>query len=425
MTELGNPRRHAQQVLTDILRDRGSLNQLENFAAHPDSALIQALAYGVCRHYFELLAEAQCYMHKPLRAKDTDVLALILLGLYQLRHMRIPDHAVIHETVACVRKPWARGLVNAVLRAAQRSEPPTFNSKDNPQAASNHPDWLLEALHSDWPDELPAILQANNARAPMTLRVNLLRGTRQDYLARLQENNITATPGGLCETAIILDQPLPVSALPGFEMGLVSVQDEASQLASQLLPLQPGLQVLDACAAPGGKTTALLEREPQLSLLALDNEAQRLQRVTDNLARLQLDARLHCADARTWARDSDEQFARILLDAPCSGTGVIRRHPDIRLLRNTAQIDRLCELQSDLLDALWARLERGGHLLYTTCSVLKRENTHQVQAFTERNPDAQLLPLPGDWGYPQPFGRQLLPGTYQQDGFFYALLSKS
>lgn len=424
MTEAGNPRRHAQRILVDILRDRGSLNQLDSLSSHPDSALIQALAYGVCRHCFELMAEAGLYLNKPLRTKDSDVLALILLGLYQLRHMRMPDHAVIHETVACVRKPWARGLVNAVLREAQRRGPPIFTAADDPQAASNHPAWLLEALGDDWPDDLPTILQANNERAPLTLRVNLLRTTREDYLTRLGDNDITAMPGGLSGTAVILDQPMPVTALPGFGEGLISVQDEASQLAGSLLPLKPGLKVLDACAAPGGKTAALLEREPRLSLLALDSDADRLQRVTDNLMRLQLDARVHCADAREWAIASDERFDRILLDAPCSGTGVIRRHPDIRLLRSIGQIERLCELQAGLLDALWRTLERGGQLLYTTCSVLKRENTQQIQAFVERTADARLLPLPGEWGTAQHFGRQLLPGVHKQDGFFYALLEK-
>lgn len=423
-THHGNPRLRAAALLQDIVQDRASLGVLAQSGEDPDSALVQELCYGVCRHYHELLALAARYLKKALRNKDLDVLCLILLGLYQLFYLRIPAHAAINETVSCVRKTWARGLVNAVLRSAQREFPDYSASVHEDESARfSHPPWLLEALKRDWPDHYPDIMQANNARAPMTLRVNLSRLSREDYLQHLQDAGIQAGAGRLASTSIVLDKPCPVQALPGFEEGLVSVQDEASQLVIPLLQLSPGLTVLDACAAPGGKTCAMLEAVEGLDVLALDNDPQRLQRVADNLARLDLQARLDCRDARTAFTDTN-RFDRILLDAPCSATGVIRRHPDIKLLRSPEQVAELKVRQQAILAAVWPALKPGGLLLYSTCSLLLDENSRQIAAFLQKTPDACALPLDVPWGQALETGRQLLPGEYNQDGFYYALLQK-
>ncbi|MEX2366878.1 MAG: 16S rRNA (cytosine(967)-C(5))-methyltransferase RsmB [Pseudohongiellaceae bacterium] len=423
---MSNVRLQAARVLTNILQNQGSLSVLQTRATGNDNALLQELCYGVCRHYHELSPVLASLLKSPLKKKDLDIQCLLLLGLYQLFYLRIPDHAAINETVSAVRKPWARGLVNAVLRESLRRYPDY--SPDNaasPGQRYSHPDWLVSRLQQDWPDHFEMILAGNNARAPMTLRVNARQTSRDEYLDLLSGHNIAARPGGLAPMSVIPDQPVPVNSLPGFTQGLVSVQDEASQLAATLLRPEAGMRVLDACAAPGGKTCALLELEPDLQLLALDNDAERLARVQSNLERLNLNAELQCADAG--ALDSwyqGEAFDRILLDAPCSATGVIRRHPDIKLLRTESQVRDLTSRQADLLSALWAALKPGGIMLYSTCSTLIEENSLQIANFIGRFPDARALPLVVDWGLACQYGRQLLPGQANCDGFYYALLEK-
>lgn len=419
-----NPRREAARILGGILNDQGSLSSLAPASA--DAALVQELCYGVCRHYFELAQVASSLLEKPLRKKDRDVWCLLLVGLYQLFYLRVPDHAAINETVAAVRKPWARGLVNAVLREARRRWP-DYSAENfaDPALCWSHPAWLIDKLRRDWPDHWTDILRANNERAPMTLRVNRRRTSRDDYLERLLAAGIGAHQGTLGEDALILDAPVPVQALPGFQDGLCSVQDEASQLAAALLRLDAGQRVLDACAAPGGKTCAMLERAGDLDLLSLDNDAARLERIRDNLARLGLQARVECADAARPGQWWDGRpFDRILLDVPCSGTGVIRRHPDIKLLRKAEDVEGMRERQQAILTAAWPLLKPGGFLLYSTCSVLIEENNAQIAKFLHHTPDARAAALPGDWGQPCEIGRQLLPGTANSDGFYYALLEK-
>lgn len=394
-------RLQACAILGAILRNEGSLAQA--FAAGqslPDGtnpALLREFCYGVCRWYHRLHFYAQALLDKPLRAKDNDVYCLILLGLYQLFYMRIPAHAAIHETVdaaAVLGKPWAKNLINAVLREAQRRQDElTQRAERDYSVWYSHPEWLLAQMKKDWPTHYRAILDANNARAPMTLRVNLSRISRDAYLELLRANAISAQASALAPSAVLLEMPCDVHALPGFADGLVSVQDEASQLITQVLPLAPKLRVLDACAAPGGKTCALLEAEPSLSVVALDREERRLPRMRDNLARLGLQADVRCGDITAGEPFAPESFGRILLDVPCSATGVIRRHPDIKLLRSAAEVASLCETQHALLRAAWPLLAPGGFLLYSTCSVLAAENARQIARFLEAETTAELLPL--------------------------------
>jgi 16S rRNA (cytosine967-C5)-methyltransferase len=394
-----------------------------------ERALTQELCYGVLRYYPRLAYLAARLLNKPLKRKDLDVQQLILIGLYQLIYLKVPAHAAVAETVAATRllgKDWAAGLVNALLRGFQRGAVQLLAQADaDPVARYAHPHWWLAQLQSDWPAHWQDILDANNQRPPMTLRVNARRGSRDDYAAQLQAAGIIAHPVPPAPQALTLEKPVDVTQLPGFSGGAVSVQDAAAQLAAPLLNLAPGQRVLDACAAPGGKTAHLLESEPLLQVQALDSDAQRLTRVQETLARLQLAADLRHGDAASpqdwW---DGKAFDRILLDAPCSGSGVIRRHPDIKLLRTAQDIVTLAQQQRRLLDALWPLLAQGGILLYATCSVLMAENQHNLAQFLAAHSDACEQPIGADWGHAQTPGRQLLPGENGMDGFYYARLMK-
>lgn len=424
----------AMEVLKCIQEDQGSLSTLlhEISSKNPDAnlSLIREYTYGVCRWFHRLNFFLSQLIEKPLRKKDLDVHSLLLLGLYQLYYMRTPDHATINETVELTRKikkDWARKLVNGVLRSAQRQQADLEKDADKMAVSQfSHPLWLVESLEKDWPDDYAALMAENNIQAPMTLRLNIHRGDRKSYLAALEKEGIEARPGVNTETAIILAKPANVTELPGFDEGWVSVQDEASQIAAALLDPAPGTRVLDACAAPGGKTCAILENNPGIrQLIALDNSEERLVRVRENLTRLDLEATVTCADAGdpdSWWDGA--AFNTILLDAPCSGTGVIRRHPDIKLLRQAHDISRLVQLQQHMLSALWPCLEQGGRLLYSTCSVLKAENSDQIVAFLASTTDARAISLSHPAAQPCSVGMQFLPGADGMDGFFYALLEK-
>ena len=402
-----------------------------------DRPLIQAMSYGVVRLLPRLEYIADQLISKPLKTKDYDVVLLILTGLYQLIEMRIPDHAAVSETVKvtkALKKHWAKNFVNAVLRNYQRqAEALTNQIKNNEVAEFAHPQWWLNIIKKNWLEEKrwQQILFANNQNPPMTLRLNTSHITRDDYLKLLEKNEITASSGKHSPDAIYLDKPLQVNSLPLFKEGKVSVQDEAAQLAAILLDPQKGERVLDACAAPGGKTIHLLEKEKEINLLALDIEESRLERVQENLDRTQLKAQLLAGNAFDPDSWWDKQyFDRILLDAPCSASGVIRRHPDIKLLRQQKDIARLVQEQEQILSALWPLLKSGGMLLYATCSVLAEENTLQIQHFLQQNSDAELQPIISDWGQQQIAGTQILPseggknGEDGMDGFFYALIQK-
>jgi 16S rRNA (cytosine967-C5)-methyltransferase len=429
-----NPRLAAARALTAVLTGKASLNsalpkQLDKVAAR-DRGLTQELAFGTARWQPRLAALADQLLQKPFKAADKDVEALLLVGLYQLFYTRIPAHAALGETVGCVqqlKKPWAKALLNAVLRNAQRDGAALLlELEHDPVVRTAHPRWLQKALKAYWPEQWEAICAANNAHPPLILRVNRRHLSRDAYLAQLHSCAIAAQPCPFSADGILLAQALDVSGLPGFAAGEVSVQDEAAQLAAELLELAPGQRVLDACCAPGGKTCHLLEVEPALAaVVGIDLEAKRLVRVQENLDRLQLSAQLIAADARHTEQWWDGQpFQRILLDAPCSATGVIRRHPDIKLTRQPGDIAALAQLQGELLDALWPTLAVGGVLLYATCSVLPAENTEVLGAFLARTPGARELAIAGEFGLPQPHGRQLLPQEGGHDGFYYAKLIK-
>lgn len=429
-----NPRLAAARALAAVLAGKASLNsslpqQLDKVAVR-DRGLTQELAFGTARWQPRLSALAAKLLQKPFKNADKDVEALLLIGLYQLLYTRIPAHAAIGETVACIdklKKPSLKGLVNAVLRNAQRDGVALLTELEHdPVVRTAHPRWLQKALKASWPEHWEAICAANNAHPPLILRVNRRHSSRDAYLAELQHCGIAASACTYSRDGILLAQACDVTGLPGFAAGHVSVQDEAAQLAAELLQLAPGQRVLDACCAPGGKTCHLLEAEPKLAhVVAVDLEAKRLQRVRDNLDRLGLSAELIAADGRAVDSWWDGQlFQRILLDAPCSATGVIRRHPDIKIARQAADIAPLASLQGELLDALWPTLAVGGILLYATCSVLPAENSANIAAFLARTADARELAITGEFGLAQPHGRQLLPQVDGHDGFYYAKLSK-
>lgn len=408
----------------------GSLNQLLPAAletvAERDRGLLQQLCYGTLRHYPRLQPQLQQLLSKPLKNRDRDIEALLLLGLYQLEETRVPDHAAVAATVAATRalhKIWAKGLCNAVLRSYLRQRQ-QLAGKLSPAAVAAHPQWLFDALQRDWPERADAIMAANNEQPPMVLRVNRRLGSREDYLAALAAADIAATAGQLAPEAIYLQRAVDVAALPGFAAGQASVQDEAAQLAAHLLGARAGERVLDACAAPGGKACHLLELEPGIALTAMDVDASRLQRVRDNLQRLSLQAEVLQGNATAPPASLQERrFDRILVDAPCSASGVIRRHPDVKLLRRADDIATLAAQQLWILQDLWPLLQPGGTLLYVTCSVLEAENSAVVQRFLAATGDAELqtLDIPGEI---RAHGVQLLPASAGPDGLFFSLLQR-
>ena len=426
-----NTRLIAAQVLSRVLHDGQSLTAaldaaLQAVESGKDRAFIQALCYGVCRTYHRLDFILSQLLDKPL--KDQPVKALALVGLYQLKYMRVKPHAAVSETVLAARKkPWAKALINALLRSYLREQEGLEQKADNWQSSAiSHPDWLIKQIEEDWPQQAPQIFQENNRQPPMALRVNLARISQDQYLQQLSGQGIEAVAVSFCTSAIILDKPVAVDMLPGFADGMISVQDTAAQLAAGLLDVQPGQRVLDVCAAPGGKAAHILEYQPQLKeLVAVDIEASRMLRVSDTLQRLKLPAKLVVGDA---AKPEDwwdgQLFERILLDAPCSALGVIRRHPDIKLLRRAEDIEPLQLLQQNILRAIWPLLVSGGIMLYATCSILKQENEQQIEAFLAEYPDAVELPIDADWGFAGSHGRQIMTGEASMDGFYYARFRK-
>ena len=426
----------AAQVVSEVLHAGRSLTAaLDHALTTPGqppprhAALIQEMVYGTLRWAIALQAQLEAFLKKPLKQKDQDIHALLLVGLYQLTHMQVAPHAAVTETVSAASalgKEWAKDLVNAVLRnflrmpAAQRDA-----LLRAPHLTYSLPPWLLEQVRAAWPDHWPAICAASNARPPMTLRVNRQKSTRADYLAVLGQNDMPATTVAHTDAGLTLAQAVPVAALPGFLTGHVSVQDGAAQLAAILLDAQPSETILDACAAPGGKSCHILERMPSVKLVAVDHDAFRMERVTQNLTRLGLNATCITGDAATpadwWQGPA---FDRILLDAPCSATGVIRRHPDIKHHRTEQDLVELQRTQARILDALWPWLVSGGKLLYVTCSILPMENEQQISDFLARHDDAAAVPLALSWAHATGHGVQILPGDEGMDGFYYACVRK-
>lgn len=413
------------ESLTDVLQ-HPSINKL----SIRDQSWVRNLCFGSLRWHGRLGAILREMLTKPLKQADKDIECLLRLGLYQLLYQRTPDHAAVNETVAATRKikkAWAGALINGVLRRFLREQEAVLNRIDQVETAQySFPPWLAERLKTAWPNDWQQIMLASNQQAPMVLRVNQRKISRENYQTKLQSNSLLASEIDTVPSALVLQQARPVSELPGFNAGEVAVQDSAAQLAAMLLNCKKGQRVLDACAAPGGKTCHLLECYDELELVALDSSPKRLQQVSENLHRLNLSAKLEVADAASTAQWWDGHFFdRILLDAPCSATGVIRRHPDIKLLRKDKDIANLQQQQQALLIALWQTLRPGGLLLYATCSILPEENSQQVAAFLAATPDAEHQPIEANWGHKLSVGRQILPGDQGMDGFYYALLKKT
>lgn len=433
----------ALKLCLAVVRDGQSLSDLipsasEELDSDADRRFCSELTFGVCRFFYLFKSQMAEYVKKPLRNKDLDIQLILMLGFYQLRFLRVEDHAAVNETVKLVvqvRKNWARSLVNAVLRSylrnleqqASNKQGMSFDDLDAPQHRASYPDWMIQRIETDWPDQAASVFTAGNSRPPMTLRMDIQRQSRQDYL---QEFKSAAIKHALVESAIVLEKPQPVDQLKGFDQALVSVQDASAQLAATLLDVQPGMRVLDACAAPGGKTLHILQSESEQRLLALDSDPLRLERVEQNLERAGVNAELECVAAeRTEEWYDGEQFDRILLDVPCSASGIVSRHPDIRLLRRQQDIKAMATQQQVLLESLWPLLKEGGRLVYSTCSIFKDENEKQVRRFMESHQNCVEKPIKQvQWGLQRPVGRQVLP-NYQvkgraMDGFYYACLNK-
>lgn len=403
--------RNLNQVLDEMLRDKATWMSAQR-------AALQDLSYGTLRYYGQLQAILEMLLHKPL--PDEYVRFLLLVAMYQLQYGKSAHHAVVDHAVRAAQSinPRASGLVNAILRNFLRNQAALLEqSRQRAEGKYSYPQWWIDELNAQYGERSAEILEAGNQHPPMTLRVNQRRNTTADYLALLNQHNL---PAGLIEpNALQLDKPVPVDKLPGFFDGLVSVQDAGAQYAAGLLDVHDGMRVLDACAAPGGKTAHILERAT-VNMVAVDKDAKRLQRVAENLQRLGLTAQLVVGDAAEPDEWWDGKFfQRILADVPCSASGVVRRHPDIKWLRRRSDIAGFAAQQLHILGALWRLLAQDGKLLYTTCSVFHQENEQVIAAFLAHQQDAVRLPvlLPND------SEGQLLPND-QHDGFFYALLQK-
>ncbi len=410
------------------------LGELDEQINPADQPLIKMLCYGTLRHHFRLRADLTKLLDRPLKARDSVIESLLAIGLFQLTDTRIPDHAAVSMTVEAarhLRRPKYAGLINAVLRNFLRQDIGRQEAGDD-ESRFNHPAWFIDALREDWPDDWQQILEANNNRAPMWLRVNQKRTTTGAYIERLEQaDDDHGVLSGFIH-AIRLAKPVPVAELPGFADGDVSVQDAAAQIAAPWLLMGGGSRILDACAAPGGKTGHLLElASPDSTLAAIELDPERLAGIHENLERLRLDATVLAADAskpKEWW--DGEPFDRILLDAPCSASGVIRRHPDIKLLRRASDIEALADLQTAMLEALWPLLAPSGRLLYVTCSVLAAENDAIVGDFLARHSDAredQVLPNYNirDLMVEKTCGFQIMPGSQGLDGFYFACLERT
>lgn len=433
-----NARLSATRVLTQVIGFGRSLSDclepaLADLKDDRDRALAQQLCYGVLRFFHKLQALNNELLQKPLKKADQDIECLILIGLYQLLELRIPPHAAINATVDVakqLRKLWAVKLVNAILRNFQRQQVDLIEkiTAKTPTAKYSHPRWILQQFQQDWADDWEKLVEANLQQAPMCLRVNLQKISRENYLELLKNQEINAEIIFETSAGLRLEKAVDVEKLPYFSEGWGSVQDGAAQFAAEILDVFENAHVLDACAAPGGKTAHLLEKNPHLKMWALDKEESRALQIHNTLNRLNLlieNVKIQAVEAQHIEKWWNGQlFDRILLDAPCSGSGVIRRHPDIKLLRKKQDIQTLVKNQKQLLEAMWQILAKGGKLLYATCSVFRQENDLQIQEFIQHHHDAKVLEIPFEIGRKMSIGRQILSGQNNLDGFYYALLQK-
>ncbi|GEK10517.1 16S rRNA (cytosine(967)-C(5))-methyltransferase RsmB [Pseudoalteromonas peptidolytica] len=426
---MSNVRALAAQTLFQVVDKGASLSAQLPLATSQldgkDRALLQQICYGVLRYLPSLEHYCQQLLDQPLKGKRRVFQFLLYVGIYQLQHMRVPAHAAVAETVNALtplRAPGMKGLVNAILRNFQRHQVELETSATEiPACLYNHPGWFINQLKAAYPTQWQTILEANQQQAPMWLRVNQSQFSTSDYAAMLDQAGVAYQLHGEYPDGILLDSPIDVYALPQFATGACSVQDAAAQKAARLLSPRKGENILDACAAPGGKTCHILELAGA-KVTAIDADGARLARVEQNLERIGLSAKClegDASDPEAWW--DGELYDRILLDVPCSATGVIRRHPDIKWLRRASDIDNLVTLQAQIIDKIWPLLKPGGTLVYATCSVLPQENQQQIARFLSATPDAELVPLHDADTKAQP-GLQLLPGL--SDGFYYAKLIK-
>ncbi|GAA4360534.1 16S rRNA (cytosine(967)-C(5))-methyltransferase RsmB [Kangiella marina] len=424
----------AQSLHTIAFEGQSSSDVLANieFENPSDTSLYKAIVLGSCRYFERLDALSHLLLRKPFKPKDRDLLCLLIVGLYQLEYSRVPDHAAISETVdGCrqLKKEWATKLLNGVLRSYLRQKEALAQQLDHHwDTKFSFPEWLIKRIKPHYKGQVEQILEQSNQQAPMSLRINRMKTSRADFCRSLDEVGLGYSEHPLVSSAVVLDQAVPVLSLPGFEQGMCSVQDVAAQLAAQLLAPKPDQKVLDACAAPGGKSAHLLEfTDNRIQLDAVDIDPIRCFRIQENLERLELSATIHDSDVTRFLHNQTDHYDAILLDVPCSATGVIRRHPDIKLLRRDSDIAELQQIQNEILDAAWTALKPGGKLLYATCSILFEENEQQITAFLDRTHSANLVDLPEALvaiSHAQ-LGCQIIPGTGSMDGFYYALLQKS
>ena len=426
-------RETAVVVICDVLQHGRSLTDALSITEELEArerAFCRELCYGTLRWHDRLNGILNQLLKKKFKPKDLDITVLALIGLYQIIYLSTPDHAAVSETVTLCRsgkKSWAKGVLNGVLRNFLRNRESLENSVDkNLNLRTSHPSWLTQALTKNWGQQAVDILDANNQYPPMSIRVNQKITSRNTYLKQLEASGISAIENPFNSTGLTLEQSVNVDQLPDFWQGASSVQDSAAQLAAELLDIKGGQRILDVCAAPGGKAAHILETAPSdVSLLAIDIDENRNQRVIENLQRLHLNAEVMSVDGlqpNEWF--DGKPFDRILLDAPCSATGVIRRHPDIKLLRKASDIPALVTLQHDLLKTIWPLLSKNGVLLYATCSILSSENSQQISTFLREHADAKEIKITADWGQPCEHGQQILPGDNNMDGFYYACLTK-
>ena len=435
VTMMLNPRVLAVRIITAVVSQGKSLSGLfeqwlPDSLESRDRRLVQELSNGVIRWYRCLTEVCSYLLKKPLHNNDRDVQVLLLVGLYQLIYTKTAAYVAVNEAAKAakmLKKNWAVAVVNGVLRCFQRQS--VVLLKRLPTSLQYaHPDWLVACLQRAWPDQWSAILEANNQAPTLSLRLPS-RSARDKYLEKLSAVPIAASASPISEVGILLGESCSFDQLPEFSTSKVFVQDIAAQLAVPLLGLQPKQRVLDACTAPGGKLTQLLEAEPHLACcIAIDHDGARLQKVSTNLRRLGLAPealQLMTIDVESWVKTwREEGFDRILLDVPCSGTGVIRRHPDIKLRRLEQDVVQLAKKQLELLSALWSLLKPKGVLLYVTCSVLPQENQAVVEQFLAKQGDAKEVKIDADWGHACTVGRQMLPQPQGTDGFYYARLVK-
>lgn len=423
-----NARALAAKIVFAVVYEKKSLTETLSAyvkASDNEAGLIRHLCFGTLRYWFTLLHYLNALINKPLRNKDNDIQCLLMVGLFQLLYTDIPAYAAVDQTVKALvplKKPWARGLVNKLLRLSQ-----TRSFKLNDEDLYAHPQWMIEKIKADWPEHWKSMLTANNNHPPLFLRLNKTKIVPSVFLAALDEKEIQSRVIPELPYAVEIINPLPVNQIPGFDEGYFSVQDLTGQKVVDYLSLEKQHRLLDACAAPGSKTTLMLEHFPGIDLTCVDISEKRLIKIKHNIERLHLTQSVSLITAdicepTTWW--NHQLFDRILVDAPCSASGVIRRHPDIKVLRQPEDIPALAQKQLQILNTVWSTLQPNGICLYTTCSIFNEENDDVIQQFLSQHSDASVLNIDNNWGIRLKYGQQVLPGDQNRDGFYYALLQK-